>query len=77
MKAKELPMKSQSNARRQPLAESKPKLSRRSSVHNWRDLLGLRRQRHDPMLVLSMSIFNTDNAWNRVCNPNPSHENGA
>jgi hypothetical protein len=37
-----------------------------------------RRKRHDPMLVLNMSIFNTDGGgWQRIFNPLKAHENGA
>ena len=34
-----------------------------------------RRRQHDPMLVLSMSIFNSADGWNRVFNPVRRHEN--
>ena len=34
------------------------------------------RRRHDPMLVLNMSIFNLSNGWDRVFNPLKAHENG-
>ncbi len=34
-----------------------------------------RRPWHDPMLVLNMSIFNSDGGWNRVFNPIPQREN--
>jgi hypothetical protein len=33
------------------------------------------RRQHDPMLVLSMSIFNSDRGWNRIFNPFPQREN--
>lgn len=36
-----------------------------------------RRRRHDPMLVLSMSIFNFEGGWSRMLNPLKTHENGA
>ncbi len=36
-----------------------------------------RLRRHDPMLVLSMSIFNFDTGWNRVLNPIKTHENAS
>ena len=32
-------------------------------------------RRHDPMLVLNMSIFNSDRGWNRIFNPPLQHEN--
>lgn len=34
-------------------------------------------RRHDPMLVLSMSIFNFEHGWSRVFTPFKTHENGA
>ena len=34
-----------------------------------------RRRRHDPMLVLSMSIFNSGRSWDRIFNPVPQREN--
>jgi hypothetical protein len=34
------------------------------------------RRRHDPMLVLNMSIFNDDNGWRRLFDPIKVHENG-
>ena len=34
-----------------------------------------RRRRHDPMLVLSMSIFNSGRSWDRIFNPVPEREN--
>jgi hypothetical protein len=30
---------------------------------------------HDPMLVLNMSISNSDRGWNRIFNPLPQREN--
>jgi hypothetical protein len=36
-----------------------------------------RRRRHDPMLVLNMSIFNFADGWSRTFNPVKAHENGA
>ena len=40
---------------------------------------GSRGHYHNPMLVLNMSIFNSEagweTGWNRIFNPNPSHEN--
>jgi hypothetical protein len=37
-----------------------------------------RRKRHDPMLVLNMSIFNTaGGGWQRILTPFKTHENGA
>jgi hypothetical protein len=34
-----------------------------------------RRRRHDPMLVLNMSIFNSGSSWDRIFNPIPQREN--
>jgi hypothetical protein len=34
-----------------------------------------RRLRHDPMLVLNMSIFNSGSSWNRIFNSIPQREN--
>ena len=34
------------------------------------------RRRHDPMLVLNMSIFNFADGWNRTFNQLKIHENG-
>ena len=34
-----------------------------------------RRRWHDPMLALNMSIFNSENGWNRILSRLPSHEN--
>ena len=42
---------------------------------NWRKLLRSRRRRHDPMLVVNMSIFNFEPGWNRIFNPVPVREN--
>lgn len=36
-----------------------------------------RPRRHDPMLVLSMSLFNFEAGWSRVLNPLKTHENAA
>ena len=33
------------------------------------------RCRHDPMLVINMSIFNSDRGWNRIFNPLRQREN--
>ena len=42
---------------------------------NWWKFLQPRRRRHDPMLVLSMSVFNFEPGWNRVFNPFNHREN--
>ena len=34
-----------------------------------------RRHAHDPMLVLNMSIFNSERSWEPVFNPMASREN--
>jgi len=34
-----------------------------------------RRRRHDPMLVLNMSLFNSGSSWNRIFSPIPQREN--
>jgi hypothetical protein len=34
-----------------------------------------RRRWHDPMLVLSMSIFNSGRGWDRTFSPIPEREN--
>ena len=34
-----------------------------------------RRRRHDPMLVLNMSIFNSGSSWNRIFVSVPQREN--
>jgi hypothetical protein len=34
-----------------------------------------RRRRHDPMLVLNMSIFNFESGWDRIFNPFRQHTN--
>gem|GEM_PF-2303681 len=41
----------------------------------WRSFLLPRRRRHDPMLVLSMSLFNFEPGWNRIFNPLNEREN--
>jgi hypothetical protein len=44
-----------------------------------RERLGMfrrRRRMHDPMLVLNMSIFNSDDGWDRTFNPIKVHESG-
>lgn len=40
-----------------------------------RKLFRTRRRRHDRMLVLSMSLFNSGSSWNRIFNPVPEREN--
>jgi len=43
----------------------------------WQRIFRRRRERHDPMLVMNMSIFNFDGGWNRVFNPLKAHDNGS
>jgi hypothetical protein len=45
-------------------------------MHKWRQLFRRHRRRHDPMLVLNMSIFNFATGWNRTFNQLEIHENG-
>ncbi len=35
------------------------------------------RRRHDPMLVLNMSLFNFADGWNQIFSAVKAHENGA
>jgi len=35
----------------------------------------VRRRRHDPMLVLSMSLFNSGSSWDRIFSPVAQREN--
>jgi hypothetical protein len=48
---------------------------KQTSVAKPRKWFQRRRRRHDPMLVLNMSIFNFDGGWNRIFNPLPQREN--
>ena len=41
----------------------------------WRNWFRARRRSHDPMLVLSMSIFNSGRSWERIFNPVCDREN--
>jgi hypothetical protein len=41
----------------------------------WRKFLQPRRHRHDPMLVLNLSLFNFEGGWNRTFNPTREREN--
>ena len=47
------------------------KYQKRSKSRTW---FRARRRRHDPMLVLNMSIFNSGSSWNRIFNPVPERE---
>jgi hypothetical protein len=53
------------------------KTSQRNLTRRWRKMLQRRRRRHDPLLVLNMSIFNLADGWNRTFNPVKAHENAA
>jgi hypothetical protein len=35
----------------------------------------VRRRWHDPMLVLNMTLFNSDSGWNRIFTAAPQREN--
>ena len=56
--------------------EMEMKIQRQNLTHRWRELFRRRRQRHDPMLVLNMSIFNFADGWNRTFNQLKIHQNG-
>jgi hypothetical protein len=56
-------------SKRTPISGSAPQPKSRRT---W--LSRRRRQRHDPMLVLSMSNFNFMDGWERILNPTKSHE---
>jgi hypothetical protein len=43
----------------------------------YRQIFRRRRPKHDPMLLLSMSIFNFQDGWSRTFNPLKTHETGA
>ena len=45
-----------------------------SFVQKMRAAFAPRPRRHDPMLVLSLAIFNFDHGWSRVLNPLKTHE---
>jgi len=52
------------------LTQAKGKRGRKS--RSW---LRRRHHRHDPMLVLSLSLFNFEGGWNRAFNPAREREN--
>jgi len=71
-------LKTKVNGKRfQFLGQSAVRVKKRSapSIQKWPKLLR-RSQRHDPMLVLNMSIFNFADGWDRIFNPLKAHENG-
>jgi hypothetical protein len=43
-----------------------------ATKHESQKRVRSRSRRHDPWLVLSMSIFNSEPRWNRIFNPVPS-----
>ena len=43
----------------------------------WHRIFRRRRERHDPLLVMNMSIFDFDGGWNRIFNPFKAHDNGS
>ena len=59
------------------LGQSAVRVKKRSATlkPKWPKLLR-RSLRHDPMLVLNMSIFNFADGWDRIFNPLKVHENG-
>jgi hypothetical protein len=57
--------------------EARMKIRQQSFARAWQKVLQRRRQRHDPMLVLNMSIFNFADGWDRTFNPVKVHENGS
>jgi hypothetical protein len=53
------------------------KTLQRSVMRRWSKIFQRHRRRHDPLLVLNMSIFNLADGWNRTFNPVKAHENAA
>jgi hypothetical protein len=51
--------------------------ARRTVEQRLRDVFRRRPRRHDPLLVLSMSIFNFEDGWSRILNPIRLRENGS
>ena len=51
------------------------KQSKRTVRLQPRSLFRRPRRSHDPMLVLNMTVFNSESGWNRILNRLPSHEN--
>jgi hypothetical protein len=48
---------------------------RPSLIYRWQQIFSPRQRRHDPMLVLNMTIFNLAGGWNRIFNQLKIHEN--
>jgi hypothetical protein len=53
----------------------KAKAPPQNFADRWRAKFRGRARRHDPMLVLNMSVFNSEDGWNRVFNEAKIHEN--
>ncbi|MFN2542676.1 MAG: hypothetical protein ABR514_11005 [Chthoniobacterales bacterium] len=53
---------------RQPRGRGDDRTQQQNLSNKWRELLGRRQPRHDPMLVFNMSIFNFEGGWNRAFN---------
>ena len=47
-----------------------------SLAEKWREAFRPRRKKHDPMLVMNMSVFNFESGWRRTFDPIKVHENG-
>ncbi len=47
----------------------------RNVQRKWQQLFRRRRERHDRMLVMSLSAFNFEGGWNRAFNPLKAQEN--
>jgi hypothetical protein len=54
---------------------SKTQVQRPVRTRRWRGTRSRRSRRHDPMLVLNMSVFNFESGWNRILNPVKTYEN--
>jgi hypothetical protein len=57
--------------------EKRVKIRQGSLAYKWREMFRRPRRKHDPMLVLNMSIFNFADGWDRTFNQPKIHENGA
>ena len=51
------------------------KRQRQNLIYRWREIFSRPQRRHDPMLVLNMTIFNLAGGWNRIFNQLKIHEN--
>jgi hypothetical protein len=72
MKTRNITINGQPQRLRKPGVKTPP----RTFAEKWREKFRRRPRKHDPMLVLNMSIFNLDDGWNRTFNPVKIHENG-